>query len=121
MVLVPVAAATLIWVQVGENTLGGHGTTHTVMLLAAGVITAIPLWSLRRRRPARALGDHWAPPVHDPDPATALRVLLLGEHVSPALWIGFGIVWIALALLTFDSMQHSRHNRARTDLIDPEP
>jgi chloramphenicol-sensitive protein RarD len=44
----------------------------------------------------------------------------LNEHVSGRLWVGFGIVWIALALLTFDSLRNSRNNRARTDLIDPE-
>ncbi|HQK32246.1 MAG TPA: EamA family transporter RarD [Phycicoccus sp.] len=122
MVLVPVAAATLIWVQAsGENTLGGHGTTHTVMLLAAGVITAIPLLffaAAARRVPLVTIGLlQFMTPILQ----LLCGVLLLGEHVSPALWIGFGIVWIALALLTFDSMQHSRHNRARTDLIDPEP
>ena len=29
---------------------------------------------------------------------------MLGEHVSARLWIGFGIVWVALVLLTVDSL-----------------
>ena len=39
-------------------------------------------------------------------------VLVLGEHVSARLWVGFGIVWVALVLLSVDSLRSA--NTART-------
>ena len=50
-------------------------------------------------------------------------VTLLGEHVSGRLWFGFGIVWVALALLTFDSLRAARAARAgrREPPVEPCP
>jgi chloramphenicol-sensitive protein RarD len=44
-------------------------------------------------------------------------VLLLGERVPPSRWLGFGIVWLALLLLTADSLRtaHRRRSRARSE------
>ena len=33
---------------------------------------------------------------------------VLGEHVTARLWAGFGIVWVALLLLTVDSLRTAR-------------
>lgn len=125
MVLAPVAALILVVVQVrGESTFGGHGTAHTGLLLAAGVVTAVPLLffaAAARRVPLVTIGLlQFMTPVLQ----LLCGVLLLGEHVVPALWVGFGIVWLALALLTVDSVRAARTGRlerARTDLADPEP
>jgi chloramphenicol-sensitive protein RarD len=38
-------------------------------------------------------------------------VLLLGETMQTSRWIGFGIVWIALLVLAFDSIQSVRTRR----------
>ena len=38
-------------------------------------------------------------------------MLLLGEHVSAARWIGFGLVWLALVVLTVDSLRAWRRTR----------
>jgi chloramphenicol-sensitive protein RarD len=46
-------------------------------------------------------------------------VLLLDEHMTPQRWAGFGIVWVALAVLTLDSLRH--WPRRRGALGDPEP
>ena len=44
-------------------------------------------------------------------------VLLLGEHMPRERWIGFGIVWLALIVLSIDSLGSLRANRAaRRDL-----
>ena len=48
-------------------------------------------------------------------------VLVLGEHVSRQLWVGFGIVWLALVLLTVDLIRSGRAGRNRVDLEVPEP
>jgi chloramphenicol-sensitive protein RarD len=44
-------------------------------------------------------------------------VLLLGEHMPRERWTGFGIVWVALLVLTVDSLVSLRGARAaRRDL-----
>lgn len=128
MVLAPVALVILIVLaQRGDTTFAGHGTTHTTLLVASGVVTAIPLLlfaAAARRIPLVTVGlIQFMTPVLQ----LLCGVFLLREHVSGRLWVGFGIVWIALALLTFDSLRASRSvrarrlDRARTGLTHPEP
>jgi chloramphenicol-sensitive protein RarD len=45
-------------------------------------------------------------------------VLLLGERVPPSRWVGFAVVWLALALLSWDSLRTARR-RARTRAAEP--
>lgn len=120
-VLAPIALVILaILASRGDTTFAGHGATHTTLLVAAGVVTAIPLLlfaAAARRIPLVTVGlIQFLTPVLQ----LLVSVFLLREHVAPSLWVGFGIVWVALALLTVDSLNHSRH-RVRTDLTDPEP
>ena len=51
--------------------------------------------------------------------AAVVGVVLLHEHVSAALWVGFGIVWIALLILTGDSLRTARRNRSAVTPLDP--
>lgn len=82
----------------------GVGTRHTVLLTLAGIVTAIPLLlfaAAAQRVPLVTIGliQFMTPVVQ-----LLIGVVVLGEHVSRALWVGFGIVWLALALLTADSL-----------------
>jgi chloramphenicol-sensitive protein RarD len=40
-------------------------------------------------------------------------VVLLGESMSSQRWVGFGIVWLALVVLTVDSLMGVRRRRLR--------
>ena len=84
----------------GEATFGAGGTAHTSLLVIAGVVTAIPLLlfaAAARRIPLVTIGlIQFLTPVLQ----LLCGVLLLGEHVSSRLWVGFGIVWVALVLLS---------------------
>lgn len=127
LVLSPVAVGVLLWLGAqGSTTFGGHGPMHTTLLVAAGVVTAIPLLffaAAARRIPLVTIGlIQFLTPMLQ----LMIGVLLLGEHVTPALWVGFGIVWIALVLLTIDSVRQGRTNRrinraAARELEAPEP
>ena len=52
-------------------------------------------------------------------------VVLLGERMSTQRWVGFGIVWIALVVLTIDSLVGVRQRRLRDaaddGLCEPAP
>ncbi len=119
-VLGPIALVILAVVTLrGDATLAGHGPGHTTLLLLAGVVTAIPLLlfaAAARRIPLVTVGlIQFVTPVLQ----LLCSVLLLGEHVTPRLWVGFGIVWLALTLLTVDSLRAARNGRAAVGLTGP--
>jgi chloramphenicol-sensitive protein RarD len=46
-------------------------------------------------------------------------VLLLGEHMSPARWAGFGLVWVALVVLTLDTLRAASRRRTAARVVEP--
>lgn len=121
VVLAPVALGLLVWVDArGESTLVGYGALHTGLLLAAGVVTAIPLLlftSSTRRIPLVTVGlIQFITPVLQ----LIVAVTLLGEQLSDARWVGFGIVWVALIVLSTDSLR-ARSTRLRAQVGTGEP
>jgi chloramphenicol-sensitive protein RarD len=52
-------------------------------------------------------------------------VVLLGEQMSAQRWVGFGIVWLALIVLTVDSLVGVRrrrlHDAADDGVCEPAP
>ncbi len=111
--LAPVAVVVLAVLGVrGETTFTGHGAWHTTLLVLAGVVTAVPLLffaAAARRIPLVTVGlIQFITPVLQ----LLVGVLVLGEHVSGRLWVGFGIVWVALVVLSWDSLQAAHGARA---------
>lgn len=106
-VLAPIAVVMLVVLTSrGDTTFTTNGAWHTALLVAAGVATATPLLlfaAAARRVPLVTIGLlQFITPVLQ----LLCGVLLLGEHMSGTRWIGFGIVWIALAVLSVDSIRH---------------
>lgn len=109
LVLTPVAAGYLVWLQVaGTGSFTGHGGWHAAALASAGVVTAVPLLlfnSAARRLPLSVIGLlQYLTPVLQ----FLTGVLLLHEHMPPARWWGFGLVWVALVMLAVDGLRHRR-------------
>ncbi|MFW5472500.1 EamA family transporter RarD [Knoellia sp. CPCC 206450] len=122
-VLAPVAVGVLVWLSLqGSTTFGAEGAWHTGLLVAAGVVTAIPLLlfaAAARRIPLVTIGlIQFLTPMLQ----LLIGVVLLDEEVSGALWVGFGIVWVALVLLSVDSLRQVHSNRrARVAALEPDP
>jgi chloramphenicol-sensitive protein RarD len=113
-VLTPVAVGLAIWLGVsGTQTFTTEGPMHTTLLVLSGVITAAPLLlfaSSARRVPLVTIGLlQFVTPVMQ----LLCGVVLLGERMSAQRWVGFGIVWLALVVLTVDSLIGVRRRRAR--------
>ena len=111
-VLTPIALVILIAVgMTGHATFTSHGTGHFLLLLCAGVVTAVPLLlfaAAASRVPLVTIGLlQFITPILQ----LLCGVLLLGEHMPIARWIGFAIVWVALILLTLDSLTASTRAR----------
>lgn len=108
-VLAPLAVVLLIWLNLtGAATFLGNGWTHAALMLAAGVVTALPLLlfaaaARRVRLVTMGLIQFVTPLIQ-----LVIAVTVLGEQLSRERWIGFGIVWVALALLVIDMIGHAR-------------
>jgi chloramphenicol-sensitive protein RarD len=110
--LAPLSAVLLVVVgATGGLTMGTLGAWHTVLLLAAGAVTAIPLLlfaAASRRLPLIYMGfiQYFAPFIQ-----FLVGVVVLREPMPLERWIGFGLVWVALVVLTFDLVRGARTAR----------
>lgn len=110
--LAPLSAVLLVVVgATGGLTMGTLGTWHTVLLLGAGAVTAIPLLlfaAASRRLPLIYMGfiQYFAPFIQ-----FLVGVVVLREPMPLERWIGFGLVWVALVVLTFDLVRGARTAR----------
>lgn len=111
LVLAPFAAATMIYLAAtGTATLTTQGPGHFWLLLASGVITAVPLLffgASARRLPMTTIGllQYFAPVLQ-----FILALVVFREAMTLDRWIGFGVVWLALAVLTVDMLGTARRN-----------
>jgi chloramphenicol-sensitive protein RarD len=111
--LAPLAVAQLVLVVAlgGGLAFGQHGLGHTLAMLAAGVVTTVPLLLFAagaRRIPLVALGmAQFLTPVLQ----FLVGWLLLDEAMPLERWVGFGLVWVALVVLMTDMIVASRPPR----------
>jgi chloramphenicol-sensitive protein RarD len=107
MVIGPVALAYVGWLMWhGESSFGSHGVGHAALLATTGVVTAVPLvcfGGAAIRVPMVTLGllQYLAPVLQ-----FALGVVYFHEDMPAGRWIGFGLVWVALAIFTVESARH---------------
>ena len=119
--LAPAASIALIVIAMqGDLTMGAISVWHTVLLLFAGVITAVPLLlfaSGARRLPLVYMGlvQYFAPVLQ-----LIIGAGIMHEAMPPARWVGFAIVWVALAVLSFDGLRHGTRQRAAALATTPE-
>ncbi|GAA4412333.1 EamA family transporter RarD [Fodinibacter luteus] len=120
-VMTPFAVAILtVLLVTGGTTFLGHGGAHTALLVASGVVTAVPLLffaAAARRIPLVTIGLlQFITPVLQ----LVVGVVVLDETVSTPHWVGFGIVWVALVVLTVDSLRAARTTRSERRALEPD-
>jgi chloramphenicol-sensitive protein RarD len=104
--LTPIALGFLVWLQAtGSSHLVSEGPGLTVGLIAAGVVTAVPLVmfaAAASRIPLSMIGliQYLTPTIQ-----FAFGVWVNHEQMPLPRWIGFGLVWVALIVLTVDSIR----------------
>jgi chloramphenicol-sensitive protein RarD len=107
--LFPFALAVLIWLQmIGHAVMFHDSVGNTVLLMLAGVVTAVPLLAFGgaiNRLPLSTIGlMQYITPVIQ----FVLGVTLFHEEMSTGRWIGFAIVWAALVLMSIDAIRTAR-------------
>ncbi|MFI9309952.1 EamA family transporter RarD [Streptomyces triculaminicus] len=110
------ALAVLIFLGArGHSTFASEGGGHTLLLLGTGIITAVPLISFGAaavRLPLSVLGMlQYLAPVFQ----FALGLLVFHEAMPAERWAGFALVWLALAMLTWDAVRTARHARVKLE------
>lgn len=107
--LAPIALAYLVWLQAtGTGTFTELGALHTVLLASAGIVTAIPLLLFAEASGRIPLSMMGLVQYLTPTLQFAFGVWINHEVMPPARWIGFGLVWVALIVLTVDSLRSAR-------------
>jgi len=105
----PFAVGYLIVLQAGgQAVFVGHGAGHVVLLVLAGVLTAVPLLlfaAAAHRLPLVTMGLLF---YMTPIMQLSWGVLVGHEPMPPARWLGFGLIWVALAVFTVDAVRRAR-------------
>lgn len=103
VIIAATAGATGSGIQFGQ--VGFWGTTGLIIF---GFLTAVPLimfGTAAQLLPLRYLGFiQYTTPVLQ----FCLALLVLGEPMPAARWLGFGLVWIGLVVLIIDALRRNR-------------
>ncbi|MGJ9404504.1 EamA family transporter RarD [Arthrobacter sp. KK5.5] len=108
-VLVLPAAGYMAWLlSRGEATLLSSGQTHLWLMVSAGIVTAVPLLlfgAAASRLPLTMIGtlQYLAPVLQ-----FIIALTVLNEEMPLERWIGFGLVWVAIVLLTLNLARRPR-------------
>jgi chloramphenicol-sensitive protein RarD len=111
LLLAPLAAIAVGVLSVnGDSSFTAHPPWQGLLLASTGLITVVPLLlfaSAARRVPLSTMGLlQYLTPVLQ----LLCGVLVLGEQMAASRWAGFGLVWVALVILTVDSLRNARRN-----------
>lgn len=114
-VLAPFAATYLI-ATAGTTTFPHHGLGHIALLIATGAVTTVPLLFFGgavTRVPLTILGplQYLAPTLQ-----FLCGVLIRHEALPATRLMGFALVWVALAIFTYDALRSNRRLA-----LDPSP
>lgn len=113
VLLAPVAIGFLVVLgSRGQGHFLAEGPWHALLLMSSGIITAIPLvcfGAAAIRMPMTTLGlvQYLAPILQ-----FLIGVAVLHEAMSTVRWAGFALVWLALAIFTWEALHH-RHAQLR--------
>ena len=111
LLILPAASYLIfLWTQ-GTLAFGSNGISQGIFTLLAGVATAVPLLAFGAaavRIPYSTMGI-----VQYISPSLQFIVgyLIYHEGMTVGRWVGFGIVWLALAIFSIDALRHASQTR----------
>jgi chloramphenicol-sensitive protein RarD len=109
LVLAPLALVYLVTATaVGSAESWSQGPWHVVLLSTMGVVTALPLLLFAGATNRISLTSVGLIQYVTPTLQFTLGVTVFAEDMPMARWAGFVLVWVALAVLTADSLAAAR-------------
>lgn len=108
LLLLPIALGYLLWLGPESSAVYGAGPLRWFLAALSGPVTALPLaWFAvaARSLPLSTLGltQYLAPTGQ-----FLLAVLAFGETMPPFKWAAFALIWVALALFSYDLLRTQR-------------
>jgi chloramphenicol-sensitive protein RarD len=117
LLFLPALGVLILLHEQGDGTMTTDGAGHTALLVSTGIVTAVPLLffgAAAIRIPLSWLGllQYSAPVLQ-----FLIGVVIYDEPMPPSRWIGFGLVWAALLLITAESLTAGR--RGGRVIVEP--
>jgi chloramphenicol-sensitive protein RarD len=112
LVLAPLALTYLAVLSAhGDGHFTGNGIGHVLLIASSGVVTAVPLLCFggaATRVPLTTLGllQYLTPTLQ-----FLIGLIVYSEPMPHTRWIGYGLIWCALALFTTESLRRNRITR----------
>lgn len=111
----PIALGYLIFLGVtGNLVFGSAGASHTFFAIMAGLFTALPLLAFGAaavRIPYSSMGilQYLSPTIQ-----FIIGYFIVGETMTGERWIGYILVWIALAIFASDALRRGIQSKSRS-------
>lgn len=122
LMLLPVAGIVLGYIEAqGNAAVASSGWGMGALLALLGPVTAIPLVAYAaaaNRLPLATLG---VLQYSTPSIIFVLGITVFGETVNTGEWIGFTLIWVALATFSIDAVRRSRRPSRVDELEVAEP
>jgi len=123
MLMLPLCAFLLIWLENSNRGVfladGTPGWISALMVLG-GIITIVPLICFTNAVRLLPLSTVGLLQYTAPTGQLLLSVVFFGEHFTPMKFAAFGIIWLAVAIYTFDLLRGQRQAKARAALVQTE-
>jgi len=111
ILLLPALVYLAVLQSSGDATFGSEGTGHAFLLVLLGPVSLVPLLLFAAsvtRVPLTIVGMlQYLVPVLQ----LLCGLVVFDEPMPTGRWIGFGVVWVALAVLSFDGIRTARRRR----------
>lgn len=109
LVLLPIALGYLVWLESsGPGTFFSEGPSHVVLMISSGLITAVPLLLFGMGARLMALSTVGMLQYLTPTMQMLWAVFVVNEAIEQERWIGFVIIWIAVAIFLADLLLQRR-------------
>ena len=108
LLVIPIALAQLAFVASSEHITLLDSPSNAFVLIGFGILTAVPLilfGAAASRIPLSTIGFiQYMTPVLQ----FLTAFFILREPMPAVRWVGFGLVWLSLVVLTFDAIRNKR-------------
>lgn len=111
LVLAPVGLIYVI--SLGSASTFGDNIGHSALLAAAGIVTALPLLAFAMAAREMTLSSLGMIQYLTPVMQMLWAVFVVKEHIEPARWVGFSIIWVAVTIFVIDLVIQARASRVR--------
>ncbi len=108
----PFALVYVVILQIGgQATFAEDGPGHALLMMLAGVLTALPLLLFAAAAQRLAMVTLGLLFYMTPTMQLSWGVLVGHEPMPPARWFGFAMIWLALAVFTVDALRRAHADR----------